>query len=238
MAPSAAYIGSYGLEVSVGSCPGQQDAVLTEPPAPGALSVEACISIVAGGSFSVAAGSAVTFTAGRVIALRDGFTVDSGGSFASAIDRSLDPYGWVGDDSPASETRYLAQFFVDLDGLTLGTADELDHFVGYSRDGTIQLRLVIRHGPELWLEVREDDGGYRSTSPGVPLAPGWNRIALAWEASNSAAASLTVNGGGTAGLAGLHTGGCRIDHVRWGIVGGSLGASAGSIRQDAFSSWR
>jgi hypothetical protein len=154
------------------------------------------------------------------------------------IDPNLDPHGWMQDDSPDSEARYLAEFFIDLDGLTLGVGDELHHFVAYSTAGEAQLRLVIRDGPEVSLEIREDDGGYHSTSPGLPLVPGWNRITLAWEASGSATASLTVNDSATAELVGLDTDGRRIDSVRWGIVGGSLGGSSGTIHQDAFSSWR
>jgi hypothetical protein len=235
---TAAYVGSYGLEVAIGSCGGDEEVVLSDPPGPGPLSVDACISITAGGGFIVVDGAAVTFTAGRVIGLYDGFAVESGGSFSSVIDPNLDPHGWVQDDSPDSEARYLAEFFIDLDGLTLGVGDELHHFVAYSTAGEAQLRLVIRDGPEVSLEIREDDGGYHSTSPGLPLVPGWNRITLAWEASGSATASLTVNDSATAELVGLDTDGRRIDSVRWGIVGGSLGGSSGTIHQDAFSSWR
>ena len=237
--PGAAYLGSYGLEVSIGSCSGSHtEVVLSDPPAPGPLSVEACLSITAGGAFTVADGSTVTFTAGRLVALYDGFAVEAGGSFTSIIDATLDPHGWVQDDSPHAETRYLAEFYVDLDGLTLGTGDELHHFVAYSADGVPQFRLVIRDGPELWLEVRENDGTYRSTSPGVPVVPGWNRVALSWEASHDAAASLVVNDGTATELTGLDTDTGRIDLVRWGIVGGNLGGSSGTIHQDAFASWR
>jgi hypothetical protein len=237
--PAAAYLGSYGLEVSVGSCSGSiTEVVLSDPPAPGPLSVEACLSITAGDDFAVADGSAATFTAGRLVALYDGFAVEAGGSFTSIIDVTLDPHGWVQDDSPHAETRYLAEFYIDLDALVLGTGDELHHFVAYSADGAPQLRLVIRDGPELWLEVREDDGTPRVTSAGVPVASGWNRIALSWEAGASATASLTVNDGAATELTGLDTGAGRIDLVRWGIVGGILSASSGTIHLDAYSSWR
>jgi hypothetical protein len=237
--PAAAYLGSYGLEVSIGTCSGSvTEIILSDPPAPGPLSVEACLSITAGGAFAVADGSVVSFTAGRMIALYDGFTVETGGSFASIIDATLDPHGWVRDDSPYAETRYLAEFYIDLDSLALGTGDELHHFVAYSADGVPQFRLVIRDGPDVWLEVREDDGTYRSTSAGVPVASGWNRIAVSWEASTDATASLTVNDGAAAEITGLDNGATRIDLVRWGIVGGDLAGSSGTIHQDAYSSWR
>jgi len=236
--PAAAYIGSYGLAVTIGSCTGDAEVVLTGPPATDPLSVEACISITAGDDFAVAEGSDVTLTAGRYIGLYDGFAVEQGGSLASIIDATLDPHGWVQDNSPRSETRYLAEFFIDLDGLALGTGDELHHLVAYSADGAEQFRLVIGDGPYAWLEVREDDGEYASASPGVPLAPGWNRIALSWEASPDAVATLVINDGATAELTGLENGAARIDLVRWGIVGGTLGGSSGTIHQDAFSSWR
>ena len=236
---AAAYLGSYGLAVSIGSCVGDADVVLSDPPGVGPLAVEACISITAGGGFTVPAGSAVTLTAGRLIELGDGFAVQQGGTLSAFIDANLDPHGWVQDDSPRSETRYLAEFFVDVDALTLAEGDELHLLVASSADGVPQLRLVILSGPVLQLEVREDPGSFRSTPTGVPLASGWNRVFFSWMAAPDATAALTVNGTASAELTGLDTDGRRIDSMRWGITGGNLsGSSAGTIHLDAFSSWR
>jgi len=97
--------------------------------------------------------------------------------------------------------------------------------------------VVIISGPELVLEVRDDAGGLTPTTA-VGLTSGWNKIVLSWEAAPSATVSLTVNDGLPVELTGLDTDARRIDTVRWGVVGGSLTGSSGTILQDDFSSWR
>jgi hypothetical protein len=235
---SAVYLGSYGLEVTVGSSCGSPDEVVLSPQTvTGALEVEACVSITAGGGFTVAEGGSAIFTAGSAIGLENGFSIQAGGTFGSILEAALSPFSYVQDDSPASETRFLAQFFVDLDGLVLGAGDELHHLVASADGGDPQLRLVVRGGPELVLEVRDDVGTFHATS-GVALSAGWNRVDLAWEASPSATVSLSVNNGTPAVLTGLDTDARRIDSVRWGVVGGDIGGSSGALHLDGFSSWR
>jgi hypothetical protein len=52
---------------------------------------QGCPSITAGPDFTVASPGDVTFEAGEWIALRNGFSVETGAAFTAAIDRSLLP---------------------------------------------------------------------------------------------------------------------------------------------------
>ncbi len=236
--PSAAHSGSYGLMVTVdASCSSLNEAVLGGQTVVGLLLVESCNSVTAGGGFTVSGSGDATLTAGASVVLQNGLSVESAGRFTAALDPSLSPTAFVQDDSPSSETTYVAEFFVNLDGLSLGTEDELEHFVAYDDAGQSVLKILIRSGPVMVLEVR-DDLGTEHTSSEVPLASGWNEVAISWEASASAPASLTVNDGTPEQLTGLDTDERRVDVVRWGVVGGTLGGSSGTVDMDDFASWR
>jgi hypothetical protein len=234
----AAYTGAYGLEVTIeSSCSAADPVVLTDQTVSTPWGVEWCSLITAGNAFVVGDGGDVVFTAGEGIVLQNGFSVQAGGGFDAAIDPSLTYSAFVQDDSPTSEVTFNALFFLNLDGVVLGGADELDHLVAYDDGGNPQLRLVILSGPELVLEVRDETGDFYPTAA-VGLSSGWNKVVLSWEAAASATASLTVNDGPPVELTGLDTDARRIDSVRWGVVGGSLVGSSGTIHQDDFASWR
>ena len=234
----AKYNGVYGLEVTVGSsCVADEDAVLSAQTVNGVATFEGCNSITAGsGGFTVSGTGDATFSAGNWIALESGFSVESAGTFTAAIDAALTPFAWVQDDSPASETSYNAQFYINLDLFTLGGGDELDHFVAYGGGGVEELVLVITSGKSLMLEVRTDAGTYTSTSS-VATASGWNKVDISWTAGSGATVSLTVNDGTPAQVV-ANTATRRVASVRWGAVGGSVASSSGTIHQDDFTSWR
>jgi len=54
--------------------------------------------ITAGNRFVVAETGDATFTGGSWIALADGFSIESGGTFTAAFDAALTPFAWVQDD--------------------------------------------------------------------------------------------------------------------------------------------
>ena len=232
----AKYNGVYGLEVTVGSsCIAAADLVLESDTVTGVETFEGCNSITAGNSFVVAGTGDATFTAGSWIALVNGFSVQTGGTFTAEIDAALTPFAWVQDDSPASETSYNAQFYINLDSLTLGGGDELDHFVAYSGGAVAEIVLIITSGKSLVLEVRTDSGSYTSTSS-LPTVGGWNKIEISWTAASGATITLEVNDSPAQVVSNTAT--RRIDSVRWGAIGGTVAGSSGTILQDDFTSWR
>jgi hypothetical protein len=234
----AARSGSHGLEVTVGSpCTSDDDVVLADETVTGTLTVEGCRSVVTGDNVAVASSGDLTITAGSTITLQSGFSVASGGRLAMGIDPSLPRFAYVEDDTPDTEIGYRAEFYLNLDALTLDPADELHNFVGYSAGGEAQLRVVLGHGPVVALEVRDDTGSYHST-PGIAVPSGWTKVDVQWLASSLATASLAVNDGVPADLTGFDTDGCRIDLVRWGLVGGDAPGATGTFDQDDFDSTR
>jgi len=235
--PEAAFTGGYGLEVSVDSCDSTEDFVLSDQTITGPVNVEACDSVTAGSGVEVTATGNLTLIAGESVTIRNGFSVRTGGSLAVGASPSNGPYAYVEDDSPRSETTYEAEFWVNLDGLTLGAGDAIEHFVAYSSTGIERFRVIVRRGPVVKLQVRNDAGTYYST-PDISVPSGWSKIAVKWEASPSAVASIVVNSGSPRTLSGLNTQYSRIDFTRWGSVGGTLIACSGEMKLDEFAAFR
>ena len=242
VAPDSALYGGYGLRITVApTCSSAEDDVLlsaqtiNEP-----ASWVGCRSITARDSFVVAPGGTAMFTAGERVVLGDLVTVQSGGSLTAAIDPALtdSPFVFLQDESPAAETSYQVQFFVNLDDLAVATGDEIEQFAAYDEAENAHVLLLLGSGPTLALEVRDDVGApHRVTWPN-PLSTGWNRVAISWQASPSATISFSVGDSSAVELTGIDTDERRVDTVRWGVVGGTLAASSGTIAMDQFSSWR
>jgi len=228
---TAANNGSYGLEVTVSTCAGAQDLNLS-----GTISADetACDTISTGDPTTISGN--VTLTAGTSIALGNGFSVPSGSTLTAAIDATLTPFAWVQDDSPANETTYSAEFFVNANGLTFGGGEVVKHFVAYS-GGTEVLQVLIDSSKNVVLKVRRDNGTY-VTSASLPLASGWNEVDVTWEAAASATATLAVNNGTPVTLTAVDNDTTRIASVRWGAVGGTVSSTSGTMYLDDFTSWR
>ena len=95
-------------------------------------------------------------------------------------------------------------------------------------------QLVLRKFPTsigLNLVVREDDGTIveSSSNPLNPEFSGWIRLGLGWSASGWLE---EVYSGAI--LTGFDTG--LVDRVRWGVVGGDVSSSSGSLLMDDFFS--
>ncbi len=232
---SAAHSGNYGLEVTAGTlCTSEDDIVLNSHTVTGIEAFEACNSITSGSGFVVASGGDATFTAGSLITLQNGFGVDSGGAFTAVIDTELAAFAYVQDSSPDSEVSYRVEFYSNFDNVTVAGEDELDHFVAYSSDGSVELRLVVRSPSTLVLEVRDDTGVFHATSP-VTFSSGWNKVALSWEAASETEVSVTLNDGTPSQVGGIDTHSQRIEYVRWGAVGVTPGVE-GTLAMDDFAS--
>lgn len=237
----AARTGEYGLEIEPSSaCASPNSVVLDNHAVTGVEAFQACHQLTAASGFSVSWSGDAVLTAGSSIALNSRFHVEPGGLLSVAVNPDLKPAAYVEDNSPASETEYHVEFFVNLDGLSLDIGDEIEHFAGYAADGAEQLRIMIRQqagGPEIVLAVRENTGSFAETPPAI-LQGGWNNVSAIWKAGAGVSASLSVNGTAPSTLSNLQTGQGRIDYVRWGVVDGIFVKNPGSILMDDFTSSR
>jgi hypothetical protein len=234
---TAKHTGDYGLEVTVGStCTAGDDAVFDNHDVTGIESFEGCDTLTAHDDFVVTATGDATLTAGTKVILDNGFSVEAGGTLELQVDGSLTPFAWVQDDSPLSETSYNVEFYVNLDLLTVGAGDHVDHFVAYDAAGTSNLLLRIEPGGQVVLGARNDTGTYQWTSSVATIA-GFNKVAIAWEAVAGAQPSLTVNDGTPESVL-VNTATRRIDTMRWGAVAGVVTGTSGQIYQDDIISYR
>ena len=237
----AASVGSFGLRVTLGKTCTLNDVEVLGP----VVNSDrlACNTITAGNVQVVSPGA--TFTAGDSIVFEDQFSVASGVPFTAVIDPFVDtPLAFVQNNSPSAETTYNALFDLRLDSLTLATGDDIGHFNGYSANGDLRFRAVLRRNavlPENRLALfawDETAGTLREHTVDFLLPGGFNGIQISWRAgADDGQFLVSINGAPLSGLTDLDNSLSTIDFVRWGAVDGTLAASSGSMDLDQFSSW-
>jgi hypothetical protein len=199
-------------------------------------------------SFPVAA--EVTFTAGDLVILRDGFRADSGATLTIEIDRALYPDAWVQDDTPDGEIVYATTFSVDATNLDLDATDRFYHFIAFDEQGNPEVRVGVKFDEglgerRLFLEVFEDGGGVVSTEglTELELPTEWHVVGVGVQRANKGelgVAYLCVDAaippGACAELSGLDNDTGAIDFVRWGAIDVPSGSALGPLDLDDFVS--
>ena len=156
---AAARIGARGARVKAGtSCTGPDQLILPPPPIVQELH-EACREIQVGAVEVIAPGG--EFRAGETISLGNGFSAS--GDLTVTLDSQLTPVGWLRDDSPNDESSYTAEFHLNLDSLTLGAGDRVEHFV--AADATAESSFAL---------VLQSDGGGGGRSAARSAARRWH----------------------------------------------------------------
>ena len=153
---------------------------------------------------------------------------------------------YVEDDSPTAEPAYSVRFYVRLTDLDMANGDEFELFTAATAAESPVLRLSIFHdgsAPRLRVSALSDGGAETSVVAEALLVDGWRAVALDWRASSAAGANdgrldLWIDGVAQTGLAGLDSDTLRVDHVRWGAVGGIDAGTEGSLQLDEFESRR
>jgi RHS repeat-associated protein len=90
---------------------------------------------------------------------------------------------YLQDDTPISETRYRARFYLDPSGLTLGTGEILDIFTGIS-NGTEITRIQLQDNAgemQLRASILDDSDVWTETS-WIALVDGWQAVEIEWQA--------------------------------------------------------
>lgn len=199
-------------------------------------------------------GGTTTFRSGGTIVLGSGFSVGSGASFAAVVDPGLTGDGFVEDTTPASESRYVARFYVNLDSMSLPSSEAFDHFAGYDVLGRLQVRVGMKHNAmmgenRLYAEIRRDDGTFLSTENmnELAVASGWRAVEVDWTAASAPGAndgSVTLcvddNGSRTSCIqiaSGVDNDQGTVDFVRWGAQDVDA-TTSGSLDMDDFDSRR
>jgi hypothetical protein len=239
--PAAARFGTRGLRAAAGSNCTSPDRLDFGPPQTTLQGGHQACDAISVGPIEVTAPGA-TLRAGSSIALLDGLVTSA--DLSLEIDPSLMPFSSLRDDSPQSETDYIAEFHLRIDALTLGPPDRLEHLVARAAGGGPTFLLVLQSdgsgGVEAHLEARLDDGTYVSTPAGqeTPVTTGWRQLRVVWRAgAGTGSLSLTLDGVPASSLVGLANANRRVDSVEWGVVGGNLHGIVGFIDLDRFHSW-
>ena len=183
------------------------------------------------GDFAASAGAAMASTAFGAGALVD----DQAGLY-------------VQDDSPASETRYRARFYLDPTGFDPGEASgnlRTRMFLAFADAPLKRLVQVVlrRMGGEYSVaaRVRLDDDTLADT-PFSAISAAPHTIELDWVRSsrptaNDGTLELWIDGASVATLSGLDNDSRVVDFVRLGALSVKAGAS-GTLRFDEFESRR
>ena len=141
---------------------------------------------------------------------------------------------YVEDDSPVSEKRYRARFYVDMSALTLGAGDSFTLFIGYHDadangpdDGDeieFELSVLESSGEKLLMaRVWQDDDSFVPLASGIAIEDGWHSIEIDWEtgfSGNPGLFDIWLDGEKQTGIAGLDNEEAAVDFVRWGAVFG------------------
>jgi hypothetical protein len=240
---TAAKAGTYGLEVSLGAtCTSPDAAVITSSPTITGT-VEGCNSLTVSGAEVVPPGA--TLRAGTVARLGELFSVASDADVTVGLDPALfDGFPFVEDDTPTAEKTYEARFDLNLDDATLDDADSFKLLVAYSSVGQEVFRLRVKRNAgenRLVSSVRRDDGSFAETPEGEErlLPAGWNTVHMEWKTGvDSGELLISINDSVFVGLTGVDNDTLAVDRMRWGVVGGPVASSSGSVKLDNFNSWK
>jgi DNA-binding beta-propeller fold protein YncE len=151
---------------------------------------------------------------------------------------------YVTDNSPASEPRYRARFYLDPNSIIM--ADGSAHFLLNGFMGTSPvLRVEFRSSAgtyQLRGRLLDDSGTWRNTA-WVSIADAPNAVELDWRAASGAGANdggltLWVDGVQQADLSGVDNDTRRLDMVRFGAVAALDATTTGTFYLDAFESRR
>jgi hypothetical protein len=152
---------------------------------------------------------------------------------------------YLTDDSPASETHYLADFRFDPNSITMSNGNSHYLFYGYTGTTTIVLRLELRRSSGLYqvrANIRNDASTWYNTA-WITLSDAAHLIEVEWSRSTAAGANngsvrLVVDGGTQAALASIDNDTRRIDRIQLGAVSGVDSGTRGTYYFDDFVSSR
>jgi hypothetical protein len=153
---------------------------------------------------------------------------------------------FVTDNSPASEPRYRARFYLHPNSLPMASGNNFLVAVGRGPTGAVALRLLLRWSGSQYLlrTAVASDGGPFVVSPWTAISgTAWNAIEIDWRAAtglgaNNGGLTLWIDGVQKANLSQVDNDTHTIDRVQLGAVSGIDFGTRGTLYFDAFESRR
>jgi len=151
---------------------------------------------------------------------------------------------YVLDQTPAAENSYRARFYVDLDSLSMVTADAFDLFSGATGTGTgFQIQVQKTASAKQIRLVAFTDGGSTPATSWFDLTAGWHAVEIQFVAAaapnaNDGSASLYLDGALKQSLTGIDNDTRLVDAVKLGAVSGIDAGTRGTLSIDDFESRR
>jgi hypothetical protein len=152
---------------------------------------------------------------------------------------------YVTDDSPSTESRYRARFYLDPNSISMAKNDTHYVFTALNASGTVVLRIELRRGNngyQIQAGVADDAAVFTTTSYfSISDAP--HAIEIDWRAATAAGANngvltLWIDGVQRSNLTTIDNDTRRVDSARLGAVSGVDTDTRGTYYLDAFVSRR
>ncbi len=142
---------------------------------------------------------------------------------------------YLTDESPLSESTYIARFYVFLNAANASPTDEILIFA--ADDGTDDVIEVWYDGSDLTLQVYDDAASSVALSA-EGIGSGWHSVEIVWESGESAEIRFAVNSFDEADdlVTTWDTSGVAIINAHLGNVNGA--STGGTIDLDDFDSRR
>jgi len=151
-------------------------------------------------------------------------------------------FGYLQDDTPSSETRYRARFYVNLENLNLAAGDQVQFLSGTSQSERPQFSITVVHRngqPGLTMGVALDNQSTVNLPPSedVPFGPGYHLLEVDWLSGNGTGhLRLWLDEELVASLEGLTNVTARMDMANLGIINEPSPTVSGYIDVDDFMS--
>ena len=167
------------------------------------------------------------------------------GSFGmqALIDNNTSIY--VSDDRPAAETHYRANFYFDINTLTMADLNAFYIFYASNTVPSVTSRIEVRimdHKYQLRASLMNDLGNWTSSS-WITISDNVHLIVIDWKAAtapkqNNGYLNLWIDHVKAAAITGIDNDTQRVDTVQLGVIAGVDSGTRGTIYFDAFESVR
>jgi hypothetical protein len=201
----------------------------------------------------VAVLSASAATAANTLAVTNAAAIDGAYGLEVSIDGSSSDLAYVEDNSPAGETVYRAQFWLDHNNPTMAIGDAVNIFRGVQDTGDKKNILVkMKKGKDsniyIYAFCQNNAGGWVLANKGMLFKDKATGVMIEWQAATTAGANdgflkmykVTISGGAVlkGQATGINNDTKIVDTARMGLTNAPAAGLAGTLYFDSFESYR